>query len=281
MENAICDEAHIGTDAGNTKIPRQRARCYVFTLNNPSEKGFSDLAHLAQIFRNFGAKSWVYQLEEGEQKTPHVQGVIQFENPKDFSCVKEMISKAHWEKCKNFRKSILYCSKTPRLEGPYYHNVKVKKDLKTITNLYKWQQQILDIINSPPDDRKIYWLVDKDGNLGKTALCKFLCHNYNALYLSGKSNDIKYGITKYLENNELQVALLDYPRSLEQFISYEAIESIKNGIFYNGKYESGMVMFNPPHIFCFSNFRPEITSLSQDRWVKCYVEGDELKMDGW
>ena len=44
------------------------------------------------------------------------------------------------------------------------------------------------------------------------------------------------------------------------------MEAIKNGCFFSGKYESGMVRFNSPHILVFANEPPERTKLSQDRW---------------
>lgn len=53
---------------------------------------------------------------------------------------------------------------------------------------------------------------------------------------------------------------------MENYVSYEAIESVKDGIFFSGKYESGMTIFNQPHIICFANFAPDIGKMSSDRW---------------
>lgn len=62
------------------------------------------------------------------------------------------------------------------------------------------------------------------------------------------------------------MAIFDYTRSQEEYISYEALEAVKNGIFYNNKYESGMVVYNTPHVIVLSNFRPDLSKLSADRW---------------
>ena len=60
---------------------------------------------------------------------------------------------------------------------------------------------------------------------------------------------------------------MDFTRDVEEYVSYQAIEAIKNGIFYNTKYESKMITYNSPHVIIFANFFPDITKLSSDRWV--------------
>lgn len=102
--------------------------------------------------------------------------------------------------------------------------------------------------------------------------------NHNAIMISGKGADIKYGITKHLEEKPLDVALFHYVRSQEIFISYEAIESVKDGIFFSAKYESGMCLFNSPHVLVFANFMPDITKLSKDRWQVFEIVDNTLKL---
>ena len=46
--------------------------------------------------------------------------------------------------------------------------------------------------------------------------------------------------------------------------------------FFSGKYESGMVRYNKPHVIIFANCRPDIEKLSKDRWkVKCLISEEE------
>lgn len=175
------DSGTVGTTGGNTNTPvvdkSKKNRNYFFTWNNPDISG----SNLAQIFESYDAK-WVFQLEEGKNATRHYQGLIAFKNARSFSALKSEFPKWHIEVCKNLTSAVAYCSKADsRVEGPWFKGFKIKKDLKTITNLYKWQEQIINILKEDADDRKIYWLVDKDGNLGKTALCKYICKNYNAI----------------------------------------------------------------------------------------------------
>lgn len=74
-------------------------------------------------------------------------------------------------------------------------------------------------------------------------------------------------ITPVPQHGELDICIMDFPRTVEGYVSYSAIEEIKNGMFFNGKFESSMVMFNTPHIVIFANFLPDTSKLSKDRWV--------------
>lgn len=63
-----------------------------------------------------------------------------------------------------------------------------------------------------------------------------------------------------------KVCVFHYTRAVENYVSYEALEAIKDGIFFSTKYESGMVVFDSPHVVVFANFPPDRTQLSADRW---------------
>lgn len=66
--------------------------------------------------------------------------------------------------------------------------------------------------------------------------------------------------------------LFGIPRTCTaEYVSYSALEELKDGIFFSGKYESSMVMTNNLHIFVFANFEPDRSKLSKDRWEIHYV----------
>ncbi len=134
----------------------------------------------------------------------------------------------------------------------------------------------MDIIKEPPDDRTIYWFWEEVGNVGKSAFCKYLHVHHEATTSSGKSKDMFHGITKYDENMGYppEIILIDVPRSNLEFVNYTAIEAIKNGYFFSGKYESAEFCMNPPHIFIFANVKPKMHCMSLDRW---HIE--EIKKD--
>jgi len=49
-------------------------------------------------------------------------------------------------------------------------------------------------------------------------------------------------------------------------MNYGAIEQVKNGLVFSGKYESSMLIFNPPHVVIFANDTPDESMYSNDRW---------------
>jgi len=78
-----------------------------------------------------------------------------------------------------------------------------------------------------------------------------------------------------------KVVIFDFPKSREFSISYDAIESIKNGFYFNGKYESKQVMGNCPHVICFANSPPCMEMLSKDRWKITEIINLEKKPLQW
>jgi len=59
---------------------------------------------------------------------------------------------------------------------------------------------------------------------------------------------------------------MDIPRCGFASVSYRAIENCKNGSIFNKKYETGQIMFLPPHIIIFANSAPDLSMMSTDRW---------------
>lgn len=242
---------------GNTK-PDSRSRSYIMTWNNYDEKDYIEIKSYFDTMTH-----WIIGKEIAPTTgTKHLQGYFYNKNAIRFSTLKTLYPKASWRVAKGTKEqNFIYCSKE-NYESNY--KPKIETPLKIITELREWQKNIENILLTEPDDRTIYWIIDHEGNKGKTALCKYLVHNYKAAYVSGKANDIKHIIAELKEKPN--IVLFDYPRSLESYVSYQAIEEIKNGIFCSGKYESKTIVMNSPHIIVFSNFIPDLTKLSKDRW---------------
>ncbi len=269
--NTNSSPSHIKNTTTSKSKVGFRARNYFFTYNNYDD---TEITEFENYFAT--AKSYVFQEEKGENGTEHLQGVVCFQTAKQFSTLKKWKPKVHWEKCRSVKHAQAYCSKVDSRNGKTYSmGFKIKKALKDPLagkKLFTFQKEILEIIKTEPDDRTIHWYWEPTGCIGKTALAKHICMNHNAIYVQGKATDVKFGVSKYIEEEkELDVVIMGLPRSYEQFVSYDAIESIKDGIFYNSKYESGMVMFNPPHLFILANFAPDTSKLSLDRWNVHYI----------
>lgn len=139
-----------------------------------------------------------------------------------------------------------------------------------------WQKQVMKILEEPVNERKIYWFYDKKGGVGKTKLSRYISLNYSALYLNNaKTKDIVYAI----DNQKIMV--FDFARSLEENINYGAIETVKNGICFSGKYASNNKIMDRPKVICFANFLPNVYSMSLDRWEIYEIKDDQstIKID--
>lgn len=132
-----------------------------------------------------------------------------------------------------------------------------------------WQLKILEEIKGVPDDRTINWYWSEAGNIGKTTFCKYLTDIHGAVPVCGRGNDVRNAICTHLKVEEETPGLVVFPipRSTgSDYISYEAIENIKDMYFYSGKYEGGAVCGPCPHLYVFANFEPDEHRLSGDRW---------------
>lgn len=67
------------------------ARDWCFTINNPKDSDWDKVW-------NFPYKYLVFQLEVGEEGTPHIQGFVQLTDSKRLSAMKKLHKKAHWGK---------------------------------------------------------------------------------------------------------------------------------------------------------------------------------------
>lgn len=276
------NEPNVTNDSsGNTgeESSTSKNQCikYCFTYNNYPQ----DLTLLNNELSELGI--WVYGFEIAPTTgTPHLQGWIRLKKKTRITEFKKInsLKKIHWRlQEKTDRDAIKYCIK----DGNFKSNFKSEfftKPLKIITNLYIWQKQILEIFEKPADDRIVYWIYESRGGTGKSQFCKYLCHHKSAIYIDeGKKSDLVNIIynTKYIDNDSIIV--IDVPRKNKNKVSYKAIEQIKNGMVCNTKYETGMKIFNSPHLIIFSNFYPEKCELSDDRWRIGEIHNEKIEWE--
>jgi len=75
----------------------------MFTINNPKKQN-------PLLWP--GVKFLVYQKEQGDKGTPHLQGYVQFEKPKRLSGCKKVDPTAHWEaRMGTHEEAVNYCTK--------------------------------------------------------------------------------------------------------------------------------------------------------------------------
>lgn len=249
-------------DTVDTPSRNTRGRTWFVTWNDYPEE-------YSKIITEASDKC-VFQLEIGESGNEHVQGAVYFKNPRTFSAVKKLFTGAHIEPARNWGAACNYCKKSETAVGGTQVDTRESppcRDAFTELGLeYKWwQQEILDIIDKDPCfTREVYWYWDEVGGCGKSTFTKHLCLKYGAVILSGKAADMQYAV--YSMKTKPKVIICDIPRTSEGYLSYGGIEKIKDGCFFNSKYESGMCLFDNPHIICFANFAPQTQSMSADRW---------------
>lgn len=233
---------------------------WFFTLNNYK---IEQIEQIEQIFKH-ECKWYIFQEETGEEGTPHLQGTMCLKIKQRMTQLKHIEPSIHWEPTKSVKASIEYCTKYETRSGKIYsHGIDIPKPIK-LNEPYGWQLDVLHIIESEPDERTIHWFWEPNGGVGKTQLCKYLVVKHDALMLTGKSNDMYHMIAN--NPNKRTLILIDVPRSTQDYINYGAIEQIKNGLIFSGKYESCQLVFNCPHVIVFANEPPDTSKMSRDRW---------------
>lgn len=230
-------------------------------------------------------KRWCFQLERGaETGYRHYQCRISLISKKRVVNMKEFLNstglpRAHFSPTSNpsfYSGNEFYVMKEDtKIEGPWSDRITVNESdipsrLQSSTPAWRpWQQHVIDICHEVPDDRTINVIFCKDGKKGKTFLSMWMKAHKRAQRIppQKEARDIMrlvmcLPITK--------VYFIDLPRASSTQIQkamYSAIEEIKNGYCYDDRYAFKDKMFDPPHVWVFTNVLPDKSLLSEDRWA--------------
>lgn len=144
----------------------------------------------------------------------------------------------------------------------------MKKELRP------WQIEAVKKLEEQ-DDRKILFVVDREGNTGKTFLANWLEAVKQARVLSNMAS----ADAKYLMESEDQFVVFDLVRSSLDYVNYGCIEEIKNGCFTSTKNECRRKVYERVmKVVVFMNQYPDETKLSKDRWD--IMDLDKEKVEG-
>jgi len=127
-----------------------------------------------------------------------------------------------------------------------------------------WQRELVDSLDVEPDDRSITFIVDPDGNNGKSWICRYIQAKFptRAQYLRiGKRDDLAHAL-----DTRKNIFLFDIPRTGMEYLQYVVLESLKDTQVFSPKYESGTKEFDPSHVIVFSNEEPDMLKLTPDRY---------------
>jgi len=142
-----------------------------------------------------------------------------------------------------------------------------------------WQKDLLQYLDKPCD-RKVIWVVGKEGNEGKSFFQANIKEEFGylrvcKLTLSENSRNTFHIMGKTC-SNKTDIFLFNVGRSeyldTEQ---YRILEKIKDGEALDGKYMGRQLNFKQPNVLMvFSNSEPEKYKLSKDRWTILKISND-------
>lgn len=255
-----------------------RSRHWGITWENYSEQ---QETRLKEVIQNEMEGQIVYHSlnDQLEETTPHLHAYIYFKNARTFQGVQRLFHGAHIEnkavvrdrfRWKNYmaNRNKWDPDKEPweyNSDDGYQADVEDNNevfDVMAERGGYLWQEEIMDLLELPPDDRTIYWVYEKNGSRGKTALLKHIKLTLPKVKLvGGNRKDMKYAC-----QGKPEIVIVNLTRRTGNKMSYEGIEAVKDGIFFSEKYESNDVVMNCPHVLIVANEPPQWTQLSPDRW---------------
>lgn len=127
---------------------------------------------------------------------------------------------------------------------------------------YEWQAALLAHLDSEEakaDDRSIVWVTDPAGGNGKSTVVRYLVANCGAVMLNGKIADMAHAY------DGQSIVVFDVTRTQLEHMDhlYSFAESLKNGIVFSTKYESGMKIFKSPRVVFFAN-----TTYARGKWTE-------------
>lgn len=131
-------------------------------------------------------------------------------------------------------------------------------------DLRGWQLELTQLIDGDPDDRKITFVLDEEGNKGKSWLTRFWFSNRDDMQMLsvGKRDDLAYAI-----DISKRVFVFDIPRGNMEYFQYSVVESLKNQMIMSNKYKSvTKIIPHKVHVVVFCNEEPDRNAMTRDRY---------------
>lgn len=253
-------------------------------------------------------QEWIYQHENTVNNHHlhaygHFKGTIK-KRPK--SCAihyNAFIPGSEWQPVHKVNAILKYVKKDEtRVAGPWYSDSLKQKiesmieapvyegnDIKHLQDhLYPWQAAILFDCENKPHDRTVNVLVDEKGGAGKSSFTKYCKWKYGSKFFGfgyEKAGNMMHMVAERVKKdpNMVRTFFIDLSRSRGRDNTMqdvmEAIEKIKNGDIQSGKYGGTDVQFQTPHVWVFTNEKPDLRLLSADRWKLWKVASDKSLID--
>lgn len=129
-----------------------------------------------------------------------------------------------------------------------------------------WQRELFDRLHELPNERSINFVVDTEGNSGKTWMTRYFMTHFpdkTQVLRIGKRDDLALAIDPVKS-----IFLFDVPRGQMEFLQYSVLEMIKDRIIFSPKFHSTTkILRSLAHVVVFSNEAPEMDKLTSDRYI--------------
>lgn len=163
------------------------------------------------------------------------------------------------------RKFPVVYTKYPRIR----HTIDLRAEpvrLEFGEELKEWQTWLENELLTPPDDRTVQFIVDEEGNRGKSWFCRYFLSKYpeKAQMLGvGKRDDITHMVCE-----DKNVFFFNVPRGCMEYFQYPVLEMLKDRMVVSPKYASRVkVMREKCHVIVMCNEPPDCSKMSADRYL--------------
>lgn len=251
-------------------------RGYDFTL--PKNDEWKEAPDVHDYLRQW-MKKYVFQLEKGESGYVHWQGrgslikKARASTLKGRFCVGGHFSVTSSSTFQTEDDKYVMKAET-RVDGPYKSEEYEPPEPKTTQliefethELYPWQQTIVEWCQTV-DFRHIKLIYDTKGNRGKSIFAEWLSYRKlaNEVPSMRSMEDLLQACFHMPARNAY---LIDMPRGMNkgklgEF--YSGLESLKNGMIFDKRYQYRVKRINRPQVIVFTNTLPKFNLLSPDRW---------------
>lgn len=182
----------------------------------------------------------------------------------------------HWSRTHDQGWSYVMKEET-RVSGPWTNQdapAYIPRAFRQPVLLRDWQHRVLERIRlDEHPDRTVHMVVDPVGNHGKSFLANYL--KFKKLWIRIPSTMdsadklMQCALALVGERREVAGFIIDIPRACAArhfFTLAQAIESIKDGVLYDWRYAFKEHVIEPAPVLVFSNWKPDLKALSEDRW---------------
>lgn len=252
-------------------------------------------------------KKWCFQLEKGSTTGYlHYQGRISLKVRK--RDVKPVFKKYGYYNIfltptsTTCRRDDFYVMKDEtRVKGPWMDEERsvegnetyVPRDIKRLNDGNLWRPFQSEIYNQCLEfnEDRVNIIIHPKGMAGKTKIVRKCC-------IEGRGCEIPFcndfrdvmrmafccqKAYKKKYKKDCPAFFIDIPRAINKeklYQMYGAIEKLKSGFAYEDRYKYKVTYFDPPRIFVFTNSKPDLTLLSDGRWILQTIT-DDYQLTSW